>query len=105
MKGYGVGRLVKTPELAKDQNGVNYCKFTLAENEYKNGQQTVTHFFDFIVWSTGAENIVKYAKKGELMYYEFSGKQSRWEEDGKKKSKVYFRLDKFQLLGKKESSD
>lgn len=60
-----IGNLTKDPELSSTNNGINYCKFTLAvsRNYVKDGKRE-TDFLPIVVWRAQAENCAKYLKKG-----------------------------------------
>ena len=64
-----VGRLTRDPELRRTNNGTAVTTFTLAvDNAIKNanGERTAS-FIPCNVWSTSAENVAKYARKGSLV--------------------------------------
>lgn len=104
----GVGRLVADPELKKLNLGdkeTYVCSFTLAFNEYrKKGDETIrtAHFFDFKAWDTGGKTIAEKAKKGDEMYVWASPRQEKWEDKdtGQNRSKVTFRVNKFQIFNR-----
>ena len=112
MTANGVGRLVKDPELRKVSLGgkeVSVCDFSLAVNEYRrsNGEsKKITHFFDFTVWDSGAENLTNRAKKGDKLYFEASPRQDKFtDKDGNNRSKIVFRLNRFDISPKSVGFD
>lgn len=60
-----IGNLTKDPELSTTNNGISYCKFTLAvsRNYIRDGKRE-TDFLPIIVWRIQAENCAKYLRKG-----------------------------------------
>lgn len=108
-KAHGVGRLTRDPELRYTQSGKAVCDFGMAFNEVRKtkdgGRDETAHFFDFVIWDTGAETLAKYCEKGSELFVEASAKQDRWEtSEGQKRSKVVFRVDQFQFVGSRNSN-
>lgn len=63
-----VGRLTKSPELRKTQNGTNVCKFTLAVNRRVTGQgQPDADFISCVAWNKTADLMLQYLNKGSLI--------------------------------------
>ncbi len=60
-----IGNLTKDPELSTTNNGVKFCKFTLAvsRNYSKDGKRE-TDFLPVVVWRAQADNCARYLKKG-----------------------------------------
>lgn len=60
-----MGRIVKTPELKYTNNGIGYCKFTLAVNKPKiKDKEQETNFINCTAWSKTAETICNWLDKG-----------------------------------------
>ena len=61
-----IGNLTKDPELATTNNGINYCRFTLAvKRKFANeNAERDTDFINIVAWRAQAENCSKYLKKG-----------------------------------------
>lgn len=60
-----MGRLVKTPELKYTNNGISYCKFTLAVSKPKiKDKEQETNFINCIAWGKTAETICNWLDKG-----------------------------------------
>lgn len=60
-----MGRIVKTPELKYTNNGISYCKFTLAVSKPKiKDKEQETNFINCIAWGNTAETICKWLDKG-----------------------------------------
>lgn len=63
-----VGRLTKSPELRKTQNGTSVCKFTLAVNRRVTGQgQPDADFISCVAWNKIADLMLQYLNKGSLI--------------------------------------
>lgn len=60
-----MGRLTKAPELKYTNNGISYCKFTLAVNKPKiKDKEQETNFINCIAWGKTAETICNWLEKG-----------------------------------------
>lgn len=60
-----MGRIVKTPELKYTNNGISYCKFTLAVSKPKiKDKEQETNFINCIAWGKTAETICNWLDKG-----------------------------------------
>lgn len=60
-----IGNLTKDPELLTTNNGIPYCRFTLAvSRNYSRDGKRETDFLPIVVWRNQAENCSKYLKKG-----------------------------------------
>lgn len=63
-----------------------------------NGSNMVS-FFDFELWDSAAEYIATHAVVGDtLIIMSCTPRESRWEKDGIKRSKVVFRVNSFYLV-------
>lgn len=61
-----VGRLTQDLILRDNANGDKYLFFTVATNEYRNGQES-TQFVPCVAWGAVAENMSKFLNKGSLV--------------------------------------
>lgn len=60
-----IGNLTKDPELSTTNNGVKFCKFTLAvSRSYSKDGKRETDFLPVVVWRAQADNCAKYLKRG-----------------------------------------
>ena len=59
-----MGRLTADPELKTTQNGISYCRFTVAVNRYSKDGEDTADFISCIVWRSTAEFICNYFLKG-----------------------------------------
>lgn len=63
-----VGRLTKSPEIRKTQNGTSVCKFTLAVNRRVTVQgQPDADFISCVAWNKTADLMLQYLSKGSLI--------------------------------------
>lgn len=61
-----VGRITQDLVLRDNSNGDKYLFFTVATNEYRNGQE-VAQFVPCVAWGPIAENMNRFLKKGSLV--------------------------------------
>jgi single-strand DNA-binding protein len=103
-----IGRMTRDPEF-KTVGQTSLANFSLANNRsyMDNGsRKDVVNYFDCVVWGKQAEILKQYAGKGKQIMVEGRLEQSTWDgQDGKKLSKIRIRVESFQLLGGKTSSD
>ena len=59
-----MGRLTADPELKTTQNGISYCRFTVAVNRYSKDGEDTADFISCVAWRSTAEFICKYFLKG-----------------------------------------
>lgn len=100
------GCIVKDAELKKTVNGKSYCSFSLAVNsDRKEGDEWIedTSFFLFTLWGVRAEKLYMYLKKG--LKIEIVGKltQTRWDDNGDKKSRIDIKIGEIHFLSKIKS--
>lgn len=93
-----MGRLTAEPELKSTQNGLNYCRFTVAvDRPYNKDKEKQTDFISCIAWRQTAEFVCKYFSKGNRIALNGSIQTGSYEKDGQKvhttdviADKVYF---------------
>jgi single-stranded DNA-binding protein len=81
------------------------ARFSLASKyRQKNGDsyEDKANFIDCVVWGKSAENFAKYARKGSRVCVEGAFRQSTWEKEGVKQSKVEINVSEWQLLDPKD---
>lgn len=86
-----IGRLTRDQELSYISSGTPLGKMSLAVDKVynKNGQKVKeANFFDLVFWGKAAEALNQYLKKGKKLGITGELRQERWEQDGKKRSKV-----------------
>lgn len=102
-----VGNLTRDVELRYTPSGTAVTDISLAVNErIKRNDQWVeeAHFFDVTLWGRTAEVAGEYLSKGSSVLIEGRLKLDRWEQDGKKRSKIQIVGEKMQMLGSKGGS-
>lgn len=94
------------------QNGAVVCRFSVAMNETvgKNDDGTykeISSFFRCELWDSGAEYLVNNANKGDGITFSGTPRQETWEdkETGNKRESVYFRINKFRIIPKKNRAE
>jgi len=100
----GTGRFVRDPELREitkqDGTTTNVLEFSLATQE-RRGDKKFTHFLDMVAWDKGAELLAKFCKKGDQIFVQATPRQDKWKtDDGQNRSRIIFRVDQFEFLGK-----
>ena len=68
MKFSGIGRITNDLVMSQGNQGSNYVRFSIAQNDKKN--KDVSYFFNCTAFGKTAETIVKWAKKGGRIYVE-----------------------------------
>ncbi len=89
----GTGRLTRDPQL-KNINDTYLCTFSIAVDGYKEN----VHFFDVECWGQYAEVVSTHINKGARVAVSGELIQSRWEQDGQKRSKVKIRASEVTFL-------
>jgi single-strand DNA-binding protein len=93
------GNLTRDAELRHGQTGTPVLNFSVAVNQReKQGENWVDRasFFDCVMFGNRAEAIAGYLLKGTSVAVDARLWQDRWEKDGRKGSKVMFRVDEVQ---------
>lgn len=62
-----IGRLTADPELRTSNNGLNYCRFTVAVDRYSKGEDKKTDFINCVAWRQTAEFVERYFSKGRMI--------------------------------------
>ena len=97
-----VGRLTRDAELKYTNSGQAVSNIGIAINQRRRrDDQWVdeAHFFDCVVWGKTAEALNQYLVKGKQVGVEGQLRQSRWEQDGRTRSRVEIFVNNLQLLG------
>lgn len=68
MRFSGIGRITNDLVMSQGNQGSNYVRFSIAQNDKKNKE--VSYFFNCTAFGKTAETIVKWAKKGGRIYVE-----------------------------------
>lgn len=101
------GRLTRDSELKATAGGTSVCRFSLAVNrQVKSGDSWVNEvdYFDIVIWGKKAENLSKYLVKGKPVVITGELRQNRWEQDGKKYSRVEVNATEVVLQGSGETA-
>lgn len=96
-----LGRLTRDPEISYTNSGLAILNMSLAVNKRKkSGDSWVddVSFFDVAAYGKTAENLNKYLMKGKQIAVKGELRQSRWEKDGQKHSKIYIAAESIQML-------
>ena len=102
-----VGRLVKKPELKFTTNGTKYSQFIVAvQRKFKNQNgEYESDFINCLMWSTAAENFIKFTSKGSLVGIEGRIQTRSYEKDGVKKYIQEVVAENFSLLESKKVTE
>lgn len=108
---FGEGRLTRDPEV-REVNGTKVAEFTLATNEYRKSKNQgepsvkVAHFFDCVIWDSGAKIIEQYCQKGSRLVIEGRPRQEKWtDKDGNNRSRVVFRVEEFSIVDSRRDGE
>ena len=101
-----MGRLTADPELKTTQNGISYCRFTVAVNRYSKDGEDTADFISCVAWRSTAEFICKYFLKGSKIALSGSIQTGSYtDKDGRKVYTTDVNTDKvFFCESKKEGS-
>lgn len=102
----GIGRLAQDPRALQVGN-TQKVEIVLVTKEKRRDRDGNTvndsHFLNFEAWDAAAEFIIDMGRKGDTMYVEASPRQERWEKDGKKMNRQYFRITNFKIFPKSDN--
>lgn len=101
------GRLVRNPELRKNESGSVNSKFTVAVQRpmAKEDKQDVD-FLNCSVWGKAAENLCKYQSKGSLVAVEGEMRADNYtDEEGNTKTFTYIYANRIEYLGGKKEEE
>lgn len=87
------GNLTRDPEIRRTQSGMPIVSFSLAVNERAKNRQTGEwedrpNFFDVSAFGERWEKLANYMRKGTKVTVQGRLRQSSWEKDGQRRSKV-----------------
>lgn len=97
-----IGRLTQDPQLKYTNAGAPVMNFSIAINRRKkvaDAWQEEASFFEVQLWGKIAESLEPYLSKGKQVAVTGELRQSRWESDGQKRSKVFIAAETLQMLG------
>ncbi|SRR5258708_6872325 len=101
-----VGRLGRDPEKFSTKAGTDVANFSMATDEsYKDkdgGRHKRTEWHRIIVWGKSAEIVVKYLKKGSLVFVDGRIQSREWKDkEGVKRLAYEIVANNFRMLGDK----
>ncbi len=103
-----IGRLTKDVDLRYMANGNAVGNMSIAVNRsVKKGEQweDEASFFEVTLWGKQAEALKPYLTKGQQIVVQGYLKQSSWDKDGEKRSKVVIIAENIQLVGGKRDGN
>lgn len=96
------GNLGKSADLRMTASGLAVCNFTVAVNERKRQQdgsyQDETSWLDCVMFGKRAEGLQPYLTKGTKLSVVGHLKQSTYEHDGQRRSRVQIIVDEVELM-------
>lgn len=97
------GNLTRDPELRMTQGGSQVLTFGIAVNDRHRNPQTGEwedrpNFIDCVVFGRRAEPLSKFLHKGGKVAIEGKLRQSNWEKDGQRRSKVEVIVEECEFL-------
>ncbi len=98
------GRLTRDPEVRAIGVDNSVCKIGLAVNEkVKRGGEWIDEvsFFDIVIWGKQGEAVARYTTKGSRISVSGRLQQNKWEQDGRKMSRVEIVAHDVQFLDNK----
>ena len=101
-----MGRLTADPELKTTQNGISYCRFTVAVNRYSKDGEDTADFISCVAWRSTAEFIDKYFSKGQRTLLSGSIQTGSYtDKDGRTVYTTDVLVDKAEFCESKKNSD
>lgn len=99
------GRLTKDPELMESKDGKPYCRFGIAvKRGYSKGGENNVDFFDCTAFSSTAELIAKYCKKGSQVALQGSLEISSYtDRDGNNRKSPSYKVREVEFLSSAKS--
>ena len=103
------GNLTRDAELKETKAGKTILAFGVAVNESRKNAQSgeyenYANFIDCAMFGTRAEKIAQYLKKGAKVSVLGHLRQTRWESDGQKRSKVEIIVEEIEFMSSKNSA-
>lgn len=103
------GNLTKDIEVSYTSSGMPVGSFGIAVNERRKNSQgkweDYPNFIDVTLFGNRAESLSEYLTKGKKVAIDGKLHQSRWENNGQKRSKVEIIVNEIELLSKKPSGN
>lgn len=100
------GRLTKNPETGKATSGNDYCRFSVAVDDYGSNNTKKTSFIDVTAWGNTAANVAKFCVKGSMVGVSGRLQQDTWTaKDGTARSTLKVIANSVDFLNSKSESD
>ena len=101
------GRLTRDSELRSSKGGSAILTFGIAVNERRLDKQTgawedVPSYFDCVLFGNRAEKLADYLPKGTKVTVLGKLRQSSWEKDGQRRSKVEVVVDEIEFMSRRQ---
>lgn len=97
-----MGNLTRDPETRVTTSGQSVTSFSIAVNRtWRDGdgnQQEEVSYFDCTAWGKAGEIIAQYTQKGRALLVSGRLRQSTWEQEGQKRSKVEVVVEDFNFI-------
>jgi len=97
-----MGNLTRDPETRVTTSGQSVTSFSLAVNRTWRGNdgnsQEEVSYFDCTAWGKAGEIIAQYTSKGRALLVSGRLRQSTWEQEGQKRSKVEVVVEDFNFI-------
>lgn len=97
-----LGNLTRDPETRATTSGQSVTSFSLAVNRTWKGSdgssQEEVSYFDCTAWGKAGEIIAQYTQKGRALLVSGRLRQSTWEQEGQKRSKVEVVVEDFNFI-------
>lgn len=93
-----IGRIANDLELKTTPSGKSVCTFDLAVKRTFDRKET--DFFECVAWNAGAENLVKYQRKGSQLAVEGTAQIEKYtDKEGKRRQKMYVIVNNIEFIG------
>lgn len=94
-----IGNLTRDPEVGTSQNGVSYCRFSIAVNRRFSRENEITDFFNVVCWRGVAESCGKILQKGRKVCVVGSIQTRQYDaQDGSKRTAFDIVADEVEFL-------
>lgn len=98
-----IGRIANDLELKTTSSGKSVCTFDIAVKRGFDNKDT--DFFECVIWNAGAENLVKYQRKGAQIAIEGAARVDKYQDkEGKNRQKVYMLVNNIEFLNAKQET-
>lgn len=96
------GNLTRDSELRSANNGTAILNFSVAVNDRRKNAsgewEDVPNYIDCVVFGTRANSLHRMLKKGTKVAIDGKLRQSSWEKDGQRRSKLEVIVDELELM-------